>query len=119
MTAAHPSSTATEPAAHRPPLHSGALVEAFDRTAEAVPEDPALQAFGVDGVISWGNYAARARALSGWLAALGVARGAVCVSLYPTSATDQMLEQLAHSEAALRDFAGQIDAVYAGRGSEP
>lgn len=112
-------------ATHRPPLDAATLVEAFDRTAAAAPDAPALRAFGNEEVISWGEYAARSRALSRGLAEQGLTRGdvvalllhnrpefnlvdaaamrlgAVCFSLYPTSTLQQIRTQLAHSGAVL------------------
>jgi long-subunit acyl-CoA synthetase (AMP-forming) len=56
-------------------LDAGTMCEAFQQTADAHPDRPALRTRD-DGVsISWGEYAERARRLAAGLAALGVGRG--------------------------------------------
>jgi long-chain acyl-CoA synthetase len=56
-------------------LDAGTMCEAFQKTAEAHPDRPALRTKD-DGVsISWGEYAQRARDLAAGFAALGVGKG--------------------------------------------
>jgi long-chain acyl-CoA synthetase len=60
--------------AARAALGAGTLCEAFQITAAANATRPALRT-ATDDSISWGEYAARVRALAGGLAALGVGDG--------------------------------------------
>jgi long-subunit acyl-CoA synthetase (AMP-forming) len=56
-------------------LEQPTLCAAFQVTAEANAERPALRTLGVDGEVSWAEYAERVRSIAGGLYALGVRPG--------------------------------------------
>lgn len=56
-------------------LGADTLCAAFQMTADAHPDAPALRAFGSDDVITWGEYADRVRRIAEGLHVLGVRRG--------------------------------------------
>ncbi|HEX7610902.1 MAG TPA: AMP-binding protein, partial [Solirubrobacteraceae bacterium] len=56
-------------------LDSATLCEAFQRTAEAHAQEPALRAFGGSGELTWEQYAERVRRVAAGLRAAGVRRG--------------------------------------------
>ena len=68
-------STAVRPAPGMPGLEAATLCEAFQLTAAAYADEPALRAAGSEEVVTWGSYAERVRAIAGGLASLGVGRG--------------------------------------------
>jgi long-subunit acyl-CoA synthetase (AMP-forming) len=56
-------------------LDAQTMCEAFQKTAEAHPDRPALRTKDDDVSFSWGEYAERVRALAGGLTALGIGKG--------------------------------------------
>ena len=56
-------------------LDAETMCEAFQKTAEAHPERPALRLKGDEFSCSWGEYAERVREVAAGLAALGVGKG--------------------------------------------
>jgi long-chain acyl-CoA synthetase len=115
------------------------LCEAFAATAREWADSPALRAAGGDVVLTWGEYAARVRAVAGGLAALGVGAGdtvalmltnrpeahvadtatmqlgAIPFSIYNTSSPEQVAHLLAVSRCRVavteRLFADRILAA--------
>ena len=67
---------APERRTQRPPaLDAATLCEAFQTTASANSDRPAIRTKGDEFSCTWGEYAERVRALAGGLAALGVGKG--------------------------------------------
>src|SRR5919198_2858838 len=56
-------------------LDAKTMCEAFQKTAEAHPDRPALRTRNDEASFTWGEYAERARQLAAGLAALGVGKG--------------------------------------------
>jgi long-chain acyl-CoA synthetase len=68
--------TTVERTTERPvALDSKTMCEAFQKTAEAHPDRPALRTKGDEFTCTWGEYAERVRRLAAGLAALGVEKG--------------------------------------------
>jgi long-subunit acyl-CoA synthetase (AMP-forming) len=64
-----------DPTTQLPGLGAATLCEAFQATAAAFADGPALRAAGDAEAITWATYAERVRTIAGGLAALGVAHG--------------------------------------------
>ncbi|RBM10338.1 long-chain fatty acid--CoA ligase [Prauserella sp. PE36] len=58
-----------------PGLHASTLCEAFQRTVERLPDQPALRTPGDEVRLTWRQYARRVRRIAEALASLGVRRG--------------------------------------------
>ena len=70
------STQAPERRTQRPPaLDAATLCEAFQTTAEANADRPAIRTKGDEFSCTWGEYADRVRAIAGGLASLGVGKG--------------------------------------------
>jgi long-subunit acyl-CoA synthetase (AMP-forming) len=67
--------TAERPTEKPVGLDAKTMCEAFQRTAEAHPDRPALRTRGDEVSFTWGEYAERARLLAAGLASLGVGKG--------------------------------------------
>jgi long-subunit acyl-CoA synthetase (AMP-forming) len=67
--------TAVRPAPGMPGLQAATICEAFQQTAAAFADQPALRAADSDSVLSWGQYARRVRTIAAGLASLGVGHG--------------------------------------------
>jgi len=68
-------SIAVRPVPGLPGLEATTICEAFQRTAEAYADEPALRSAGSDVVLTWREYAERVRAIAAGLASLGVGHG--------------------------------------------